>query len=128
MVRSVLGCSTVREENTANPGLPLALREHGATACASCSSELLQLEAWRERPTGGLTLKLRCPECEARAIRHLDAEEAIRVDDALSQARLEMVALYEAVVRNNIEIEAGLLARALAEDLVGPDDFAPRRG
>jgi len=49
------------------------------------------------------------------------------VDDALSQARLEMVALYEAVMRGNIANEATLLAKALELDLIGPDDFAPRR-
>ncbi len=106
----------------------LVLRARCSTACGSCSSELLQLEAWRERPAGGLNVRLRCPECDARTIHELDAEEAVRVDDALSQARLEMVALYEAVVRNNIAIEAGILAKALELDLLGPDDFAPRRG
>lgn len=115
------------EGRPANTTYPLVLRERFSTACASCSSDLLQLEAWRERPAGGLTLRLRCPECDARTIRDLDAEEAVRVDDVLSQARLEMVALYEAVVRNNIEIEAALLAKAFELDLLGPDDFATRR-
>jgi hypothetical protein len=50
------------------------------------------------------------------------------MDDALSQARLEMVAFYEAVVRSNVEYEATLLAKAFELDLIGPDDFAPRRG
>ena len=73
-------------------------------------------------------MRLRCPECDSRTIRDLDAAEAVRVDDALSQARLEMVALYEAVVRNNIEIEASLLAKAFEHDLIGPDDFERPRG
>lgn len=70
---------------------------------------------------------MRCPECQARTIRDLDAAEAARADDALSAARLEMVAFYEAIVRSNIEREAALLAKALALDLVGPDDFVPRQ-
>jgi uncharacterized Zn finger protein len=115
------------EGNPANTRYPLVLRERFPTSCTTCSSELFQLEAWRERAAGGLTLRLRCPECGARTVRDLDAEEALRVDDALSQARLEMVAVYEAVVRDNLEVEAALLAKAFALDLVGPDDFAPRR-
>jgi len=115
------------EGRPANTTYPLVVRERFPTACAACTSQLLQLEAWRERPGGGLTLRLRCPECDARMIRDFDAEEAVRVDDALSQARLEMVGLYEAVVRNNLDIEATLLAKAFELDLVGPDDFTPRR-
>ena len=105
----------------------LALRERLPTACGACASELVQLEAWRERGAGGLTLRLRCPECDARTVRNLDAHEAARVDDALSQARLEMVAFYEAVLRSNMSREADLLAAALELDLIGPDDFAARR-
>ena len=107
---------------------PLILRDRIPPVCNACASELLQLEAWRERGCGGLTLRLRCPECDVRTVRELNAGDAALVDDALSEARLEMVALYEAVVRNNICLEADLLARALALDLIGPDYFAPRRG
>jgi hypothetical protein len=106
---------------------PLVVRESFTPICGACSSELLQLEAWRERGAGGLTLRLRCPECHLRTVRQFDAGEAARVDDALSQARLEMVALYEAVMRGNIANEATLLAKAFELDLIGPDDFAPRR-
>ena len=106
---------------------PLVLRERVLPLCTVCASELLQLEAWRERTAGGLTLRLRCPECDTRTVRDVDAGEAARVDDAFSQARLEMVALYEALMRSNMDSEAKLLAMALALDLVGPDDFAARR-
>jgi hypothetical protein len=106
---------------------PLVVRETLTPVCAGCASELLQLEAWRERGGGCLSLRLRCPECHMRTIREFDAGEAARMDDALSQARLEMVAFYEAVVRSNVEDEATLLAKAFELDLIGPDDFAPRR-
>ena len=107
---------------------PLVVRENITPVCGACASELLQLEAWRERAAGGLTLRLRCAECHERTVRDFDAGEAARVDDALSQARLEMIAFYEAVVRANVEYEADLLAKAFELDLVGPDDFARRRG
>jgi hypothetical protein len=106
---------------------PLVVRDRVPPVCTSCASDLLQLEAWREREAGGLTLRLRCPECDARTIRYLDAGEAAQVDDALSQARIDMIAFYEAVVRTNIGLEADLLAKALALDLIGADDFEPHR-
>ena len=111
----------------AEKAYPLVVRDRVPPTCNACASELLQLEAWRERGAGGLTLRLRCPECDVRTIRDLDAGEAAQVDDALSHARLEMVALYEAVVRTNVATEADLLAKALALDLIGPDDFAGLR-
>ena len=87
---------------------PLVVRDRVPPVCNACASELLQLEAWRERGGGRAD---RCG-CAARSatcapIRDLDAGEAAQVDDALSQARLEMVALYEAVVRNNLALRGG---------------------
>lgn len=114
--------------DSAEKTYPLVVRDRVPPVCTACASELLQLEAWRERRAGGLTLRLRCPECDQRTIRDLDAGEAAQVDDALSRARLEMIAIYEVTVRNNVAAEADLLATALALDLIGPDDFAaPRR-
>ncbi len=115
------------DDESADKTYPLALRERMPPVCNACASDLLQLEAWRERGGGALTLRLRCPECDARTVRDISAGDAARVDDALSGARLEMVAFYEAVVRSNICFEADLLAQALALDLIGPDDFAPSR-
>ena len=108
---------------------PLVVRDRVPPICNACASDLLQLEAWRERG-GGRARRCDCaaPSATSRTIRDLDAGEAAQVDDALSQARLEMVALYEAIVRSNLCREADLLASALALDLIGPDDFAlPRR-
>jgi hypothetical protein len=96
---------------------------HIAT-CAHCLSRLLQLEAWREHGDGRMTLRLRCPDCNTRVEQDFEAAEVARLDDALAQARLEMTALHAAVVRENMEREAAVLERALALDLIGPEDFA----
>ena len=101
----------------------IACRRSARRARRTCSSS----RPGGSAAAGGLTLRLRCPECDVRTIRDFDAGEAARVDDALSQARLEMIAFYEAVVRNNMALEADLLATALALDLIGADDFEPHR-
>jgi hypothetical protein len=91
--------------------------------CPCCSSRLLQLEAWRELPRGGMTLRVRCPECEARCEGDFDAGQVAIFDEEIAQARLELRALHDAIVRENIEREATVLSRALELDLIGPEDF-----
>ena len=98
------------------------------STCANCGSELLQLEGWKEGGGGAMTLRLRCPECFVRIVGDFDANQVARLDRALSEARLEMVALYQATVCENLGHEAALMSRALALDLIGADDFGARRG
>lgn len=98
-----------------------------ASTCANCGSDLLQLEAWKEGGGGGMTLRLRCPECFVRIVGDFDAAQVARLDRALSEARLEMMALYQATVCENIGQEAALMSRALELDLIGADDFSSRR-
>ena len=67
-----------------------------ASTCANCGSGLLQLEAWKEGSNGGMTLRLRCPECFVRIVGEFDADQVARLDEALTEARLEMMAIYQA--------------------------------
>jgi hypothetical protein len=97
------------------------------STCANCGSDLLQLEAWKEGGGGATTLRLRCPECFVRIVGDFDADQVARLDRALTEARLEMVALYQAVLSENLGQEAALMSRALALDLIGADDFAMPR-
>ena len=97
-----------------------------ASTCANCGSGLLQLEAWKEGREGAMTLRLRCPECFVRIVGEFDAAQVAQLDRALSEARLEMMALYQAVVCENLDREAALMSRALALDLIGADDFQLR--
>ena len=98
------------------------------STCANCGSDLLQLEAWKEGGGGATTLRLRCPECFVRIVGDFDAEQVARLDRALTEARLEMMALYQATLSENLGREAALMSRALALDLIGADDFGARRG
>jgi hypothetical protein len=97
------------------------------STCANCGSDLLQLEAWKEGSGGATTLRLRCPECFVRIVGDFDADQVARLDRALTEARLEMMALYQAVVCENLGHEATLMSQALALDLIGADDFAMPR-
>jgi hypothetical protein len=71
-----------------------------------------------------MTLRVRCPECEVRCEGDFDQHQVALYDDEIAQSRLELRALHDAIVRENIELEATLLSRALELDLIGPEDFA----
>jgi hypothetical protein len=98
-----------------------------ASTCANCGSGLLQLEAWKEGTDGEMTLRLRCPDCFVLIVGEFSADQVARLDEALTEARLEMMALYQATVCENIGHEAALMSHALALDLIGADDFGARR-
>ena len=76
------------------------------------------------RPGGRVRLALRCGECFVRSAGDYAAAQVAEFDRSLVAGRLEMTAVYEAVVRSNMREEAKRLHKALALDLVSADDFA----
>ena len=72
-------------------------------------------------------VELRCPEC----LTFLQAAftRAAMADLARQQSvwRDELVAAYESSVTASMEALAACLVPALDQDLIGADDFAPRR-
>jgi hypothetical protein len=85
---------------------------------------LVQPETWTVRPGGRVRLQTRCGECHVETAGEYEAAEVAAYDRALVEGRLELTALYEAVVRSNMRDEAERLHTALALDLVSADDFA----
>jgi hypothetical protein len=79
--------------------------------------------SWLQCPDGRLRLDLRCGQCCHETTGEYEPAEVAAYDRALVAARLELTALYQAVVRSNMEAEAERLRAALALDLIGADDF-----
>jgi hypothetical protein len=69
-------------------------------------------------------LVIRCGECCGETEGDYDPGEVAAFDRSLVEGRLEMRALYQAVLRSNMSDEAERLRVALALDLVSADDFA----
>jgi hypothetical protein len=92
--------------------------------CSSCGSCFVHPRAWAALPNGRLRLTLRCGECRRETCGDYDAREVAAYDRALVEARLELTALYQAVVRANMREEGERLRAAFALDLVSADDFA----
>jgi threonine synthase len=82
---------------------------------------------WQQRKSGELLVEMRCPECYVVMQACHTPQEMEELDRRQSASREEIVAAYERSVNECMEALASSLHEALERDLVGPDDFAPRR-
>ena len=72
-------------------------------------------------------MDLRCAECSAWTRASYSDVELERLDADQADGRLALLESYERCVSESMEALADCLAAALERDLVGADDFAPRR-
>lgn len=103
---------------------PSATSQSPLVSCPSCGSGLVHPEAWNVRPGGRIRLRIRCGECRVETAGEYEAAEVAAYDRALIEGRLELAALYEAVVRSNMRDEEERLHAAFTLDLISADDFA----
>ena len=69
---------------------------------------------------------LRCPECHTWMQGCFSRADMKEFDRLQTAGREEIQSAYEVQVSEAMEALIGCLQAALALDLVGPDDFAPR--
>jgi hypothetical protein len=81
----------------------------------------------QERTSGELLVELRCPECHVVMQCCHTPREMEELDRRQTAFRELIVTAYERAVAESMETLAAHLHEALARDLVGADDFAPRR-
>ena len=74
-----------------------------------------------------MMVDLRCPECFTWMQECCSRGELAQLDKLQAAWRELMVDAYERSVTESMEALAVCLGAALALDLVGADDFAPRR-
>lgn len=99
----------------------------GLWECPDCRSRYVQPVEWDVIPDGRVALQLRCPECLTFRNGIYEAEAVRELDRVLVRGRSELRAIYGRVLRDNMYRELAALSRALELDLIGPDDFLPRR-
>ena len=95
--------------------------------CPGCHSPLLHPQRQRAAAAATVSVDLRCAECGAWTRASYSAAELERLDAEQVLGRLALVRSYERCVSESMEALADCLATALERDLVGADDFAPRR-
>ncbi len=74
-----------------------------------------------------MTVDLRCVECSRWTEESVTRCQLAALDRRHSAERVGLQLAYERCVAESMEALAQCLAIALERDLVGPDDFAPRR-
>ena len=94
--------------------------------CPSCGSHLLQPLRWEPHGDEKVTVDFRCPECLTWMQGCFSKEDMKELDRLQTAGREEIQSAYERQVAESMEALIACLHAALALDLVGPDDFAPR--
>jgi hypothetical protein len=98
----------------------------GMSECPTCGSELLQPLRSRACDDGSMVVELRCPECFAWMEAACTRGDVTELDRRQAALRERLVHAYERSVTESMEALGECLGTALALDLIGPDDFAPR--
>ena len=95
--------------------------------CPGCGSALLQPLKSRPGSGGEMMVDLRCPECFLWMQECCTRGELAALDKRQAAWRELLVEEYERSVTESMEALIECLGAALELDLVGADDFAPRR-
>ena len=83
---------------------------------------------WQVLPDGGISLKLRCPECQASMEGTFPVGRVRELDRELAAGRALVKTSYDRAVRRHMYEELQALRAGLALDLIGADDFRTRAG
>src|SRR3954451_18018963 len=96
------------------------------SVCPSCGSHLLQPLRWEPHSEEEGMVDFRCPECLTWMQGCFTKDDMKELDRLQSAGREEIQTAYESQVAEAMEALIVCLEAALALDLLGPDDFAPR--
>jgi hypothetical protein len=96
-------------------------------ACPICGSSFLQPLRCEAKAQDAMVVDLRCSECTERLSVTCTRAQVRELDRQQAQWREAIVSAYETSVVETMDALATCLGAALALDLIGPDDFAPRR-
>jgi hypothetical protein len=97
------------------------------TTCPSCGSPFLQPMRCEAKGDDEVLVDLRCSDCMTWLQMPLSRDDMAELDRCQAEWRDAIVAEYERSVSESMEALAACLGPALALDLLGADDFAPRR-
>jgi hypothetical protein len=97
------------------------------TTCPSCGSPFLQPMRCEAQGEDEVLVDLRCSDCMTWLHVPLTRRDMEELDRCQSAWREEILAAYERSVAESMEALAACLGPALALDLLGADDFAPRQ-
>jgi hypothetical protein len=91
--------------------------------CPDCHSELVQPVSWEEQPRGQWYLELACPNCSWSDANIFDGPQVEAFEDSLDEGLRDMIEDLQRLAQSNLAGEFDRFARALAADLILPEDF-----
>ncbi|MFL5895524.1 MAG: hypothetical protein ACJ76Z_10500 [Thermoleophilaceae bacterium] len=93
--------------------------------CPHCASRYVHPIQWQAQPDGAISLRLRCPECQAASDGVYAAARVRELDRELAAGRALVRDAYDKAVRRNMYQELQALRNGLTRDLISADDFRP---
>jgi hypothetical protein len=96
------------------------------TTCPNCGSSFLQPLRCEAKGEQVVLVELRCADCMTWMNEPFTRAEVRELDQRQAEWRQLLVDAYERTVSESMDALASLLGAALALDLIGADDFAPR--
>jgi hypothetical protein len=97
-----------------------------STTCPQCGSSFLQPLRCEAKGEEVVLVELRCAECTTWLSEPFTRAEVRDLDQRQAECRQLLLEAYERTVRESMDALATLFGAALALDLIGADDFAPR--
>jgi hypothetical protein len=94
------------------------------SACPSCDSPFLQPLRCAPKGEEDVLVDLRCPECMTHLQAPFSRADMAELDRRQTEWREQILAAYERSVTDSLEALIACLVPALAQDLIGADDFA----
>jgi hypothetical protein len=91
--------------------------------CPTCSSHLVQPIAWAESNQGRWELELECPNCLWFESGVFEREQVERLEDQLDEGLATMLDDLQRLTKSNMANEIERFSRALAADVILPEDF-----
>jgi hypothetical protein len=98
-----------------------------SSTCPHCGSEFLQPLRCESQGEELVLVELRCADCMTWLNEAFTRAEVRELDRRQAECRQELLESYERSVSESMDALATLFGAALALDLIGADDFAPRR-
>jgi sarcosine oxidase delta subunit len=98
-----------------------------SSSCPHCGSRFLQPLRCEAKGEEVVLVELRCADCATWLSEAFTRAEVRELDREQAACRQVLVDAYERTVCESMEALATLLGVALELDLIGADDFAPRR-
>lgn len=91
--------------------------------CPRCTGELVQPLAWAGAGHDHWELELECPNCRWHETGRYERAQVEELEDRLDEGLAKMLSDLQRLTQSNMSDEIQRFSRALAADLILPEDF-----